>query len=138
MPGGFDIAIQHICLTPLVEYEEYGRLSATHRFGADTVCRGTALAQLRGWWAFDVAVYVISSGYFLKFDDYNKLYASSWLVSRTVFVGIQPWAGQDRRSVWPFNQSTFRQRDIWAPTSDSSEDTESEAPGHAEDYRRID
>ena len=47
MPGGFDIAMEHICSDPFLDFVDYGRLAATSRFGAYTVSHGTAVAELR-------------------------------------------------------------------------------------------
>ena len=125
MPGGFDIAIQHICLTPLVYYEEYGRLSATHRFGADTVCRGTALAQLRGWWAFDVALCNMCSDYVVSFLDCDNLHAASSWVRHTVLISLEPWIGSDR--LLRHRAGGLFGNDTDVPSSDGDSSMESDA-----------
>ena len=42
MPRGFDIAMEHICRDPFLDFVDYGRLVATSRFGADKVSYGMA------------------------------------------------------------------------------------------------
>ena len=94
MPGGFDIAMEHICIEPSVDFVDYGRLEVTSRFGAYNVTHGGAVAELlrrhavfcqRG---FDLAVLHICRYYFLDWKDYDKLHASSLFCRDTVYVGL--------------------------------------------------
>ena len=70
---GFDIAMYHICSSPLLDFVEYGQLVATSRFAADKVSHCTAVAQLRGFWAFDLALFHIIYERYLGSDDYHNL-----------------------------------------------------------------
>ena len=81
MPGGFDIAMEHICSDPfgrlLLHVVYYGRLAATSRCGAHTVSHGTAVAELRMRCGLEVALVHICKNLFLPFVDYGKLLATS-------------------------------------------------------------
>ena len=103
MPGGFDIAMEHICSIPLLDFEDYGRLVATSRFGAYTVSHGTAVAELRRQWGLELALFRICSHYFLDFIDFDILHASSPSVRDTVFVGI---FGNDMDAASDYDSST--------------------------------
>ena len=84
MPGGFDIAMEHICIEPFVDFVDYGRLEATSRFGAHTVSHGTAVAELREKtgrmrYGLEIALAHIAGNYdpFLHLVDYGRLVATS-------------------------------------------------------------
>ena len=49
MPGGFDIAMEHICRDPFLDFVDYGRLVATSRFGADTISFCKAMVLTYDW-----------------------------------------------------------------------------------------
>ena len=94
MPGGFDIAIEHICIEPFVDLVDYGRLEALSRFGAYTVTHGTAVAELlrrravfcqRG---FDFALFHICRYYFLDWKTYHRLRLSSLSVRDTAYISL--------------------------------------------------
>ena len=88
MPGGFDTAMEHICIDPFLDVFDYGRLVATSRFGAYTVSHGTAVAELRRQWGLELALFRICSHFFLDFIDFDILHASSPSVCDTVFAGL--------------------------------------------------
>ena len=71
-----------------MDWDDYGRLVATSRFGAYTVSHGTAVAELRRQCGFDLALFQICNHYLLNFSDYDQLHASSKEVRDTVFVGL--------------------------------------------------
>ena len=90
MPGGFDIAIEHICIEPFVYLVDYGRLGALSRFAAYTVTHGTAVADLeekygRMRYALEMALQHIAGddprqvdyGCYLHSVDYGRLVATS-------------------------------------------------------------
>ena len=77
MPGGFDIAMEHICRDPFLDFVDYGRLAATSRCGAHTVSHGTAVAELRMRCGLEVALVHICNDLFLPFVDYGRLLATS-------------------------------------------------------------
>ena len=84
MPGGCDIAMEHICREPFLDFVDYGRLVPTSRFGAYTVSHGTAVAELRRLQAaatmqcgFDLAMKHICRDDFLDIVDYG-CYKSFW------------------------------------------------------------
>ena len=98
---GFDIAMYHICSTPLLDFVGYGRLVATSRFAADKVSHCTAVAQLRGFWAFDLALFHIIYDQHLGSDDYRNL------------MNIAVWTrGPFRRRPFPSPRSR-RQRALY-------------------------
>ena len=95
MPGGFDIAMEHICSDPFLDFVDYGRLAATSRFGAYTVSLCTAVAELRRLQAaatmqcgFDLAMKRICRDPFLDFVDYGRLVATSRFGADTVSDGM--------------------------------------------------
>ena len=84
MPGGFDIAIEHICKDPFLDVVDYRRLAATSRCGAHTVSHGTAVAELREKtgrmrYGLEIALAHIAGNYdpFLHLVDYGRLVATS-------------------------------------------------------------
>ena len=95
MPGGFDIAMEHICRDPFLDFVDYGRLVATSRFGAYTVSHGTAVAELRRLQAaatmrcgLEMALAHICNDPFLHFVDYGRLVATSRFGADKVSYGM--------------------------------------------------
>ena len=90
MPGGFDIAIEHICIEPFVDLVDYGRLEALSRFGAYTVTHGTAVADLeekygRMRYGLEMALqHIAGDDPFLHLGDYGMLIATSRFGADTV------------------------------------------------------
>ena len=46
MQCGLEMALVHICTDPFLDFVDYDKLHATHRFGAYTVSHGTAVPEL--------------------------------------------------------------------------------------------
>ena len=84
MMFAFDIAMQHICTDPFLDFVDYDKLHATSRFGAYTVSRGTAVAELRKLraaatmqWGLEVAMVQICKHPFLEVADYRAILRTS-------------------------------------------------------------
>ena len=84
MPGGFDIAMEHICRYPFLDFADYGFLASTSGFGSFTVSHGTAVAELRRLQAaaimrcgFETAMAHICRYPFFHVVDYCSLAATS-------------------------------------------------------------
>ena len=97
MPGGFDIAMEHICIEPFVDLVDYGRLEATSRFGAYTVAHGTAVAELeekigRMRYGLEMGlVHIAGDDPFLHLVDYGRLVATSRFGADTIYRSARQW-----------------------------------------------
>ena len=80
MTRGFDIAMEHICRDPFLDFVDYDKLHATSHFGAYTVSHGTAVPELRKLQAaatMRLAMEHICKPAFLHCVDYGRLIATN-------------------------------------------------------------
>ena len=84
MMFAFDIAMQHICTDPFLDFVDYDKLHATSHFGAYTVSHGTAVPELRKLraaatmqWGLEVAMVKVCRRPFLQVDDYRAILSTS-------------------------------------------------------------
>ena len=84
MMFAFEIAMQHICTDPFLDFVDYDKLHATSHFGAYTVSHGTAVPELRKRQlaatmrcGLEMALVHICNDPFLHFVDYGRLVATS-------------------------------------------------------------
>ena len=84
MRCGLEMALVHICTDPFLDFVDYDKLHATHRFGAYTVSHGTAVPELRKLravatmqWGLEVAMVQVCKRPFLEVDDYRAILSTS-------------------------------------------------------------
>ena len=80
MMFAFEIAMQHLCTDPFLDFVDYDKVHATHRFGAYTVSHGTAVPELRKLRAvatMRLAMEHICKPAFLHCVDYGRLIATN-------------------------------------------------------------
>ena len=95
MPRGFDIAMEHICRDPFLNFVDYDWLAATSHFGAYAVSHGTAVAELRRLQAaatmrcgFETAMAHICRYPFFHVVDYCSLAATSRFGADKVLIEL--------------------------------------------------
>ena len=118
-----NVAMEHICREPFVNFVDYGRLSATSRCSADIISHCTAVVELcRHQLAatmqcgFDLAVFHICRDALLNFIEYDKLHASSLSLHDTVLDCI---FGNDMDVASDYDSSTESETSnpVWMLTS---------------------